>query len=151
MPAPDIKIPPPIIYLAFLAVGMLFGRVLPIPLVATRLSQIFGWLFAAASLLVAAPAFREFYAARTTVWPNRSASALMTKGVFALTRNPLYLSLLLLYCGIGIFFGAWWAIIIAPFLVAVINGYVIAREEKYLKEKFGTVYQDYCRRVQRWI
>ena len=151
MPAPDIKIPPPVIYLTFFIIGVLLVRVIPLPLAVTPLARFFGWLLAFASLVIAASAFWEFYAARTTMWPNRPASALITKGIFTLTRNPLYLSLLFIYCGSGIFFGIWWAIITAPFLVVVINRYVIAREESYLEKKFGAAYQNYCGKVRPWV
>ncbi len=146
-----VKVPPPIVYLAFFVLGITLDRIAPLPYPATSWARLSGWALALVSLLVALFAVREFRTARTTVRPDRPASSLITTGIFALTRNPLYLSVLLLYCGAGIFFGAWWPIILTPLLIATMDGYVIRKEEQYLLGTFGEAYRDYCKRVRRWL
>lgn len=148
---PGIKVPPPIIYLAFFLGGMFLESIAPLPLLASQIANIIGAAFALVSLIFIIPAIQAFRMARTTIMPNRSVSSLITTGIFKITRNPLYLSLLLLYCGVSIFLNAWWPIILTPFLVAVIDRYIIAREEAYLTRRFGEAYQEYRKRVRRWL
>ena len=57
----------------------------------------------------------------------------------------------LTYAGIAIVANAPWALVPLPAATAVIDRSVIAREERYLQQKFGTPYADYKRRVRRWI
>ena len=63
----------------------------------------------------------------------------------------MYLGLLLLYFGLGVFKGNWWTFILAPFLVLIIQIYVIKKEEKYLQNAFGEEYNRYREKVPRWI
>lgn len=71
--------------------------------------------------------------------------------MFKFSRNPLYLSLFLLYFAVSVFLGAWWPIILLPVLFAAMDRYVVAREERYLAERFEASYSDYCKRVRRWL
>jgi protein-S-isoprenylcysteine O-methyltransferase Ste14 len=152
MENPGVKILPPIIYFIFFFAGIILGRIFPLPFFVSFLARlIIGWPIALASLAVVLLAMKEFRSAHTTIRPDRSVSSLITTGIFTRTRNPLYLSLLLLYCGVSIFLGAWWPIILVPLLVATMNSYVIGREERYLAERFGLFYRNYRTRVRRWI
>jgi len=79
------------------------------------------------------------------------ANRLVTDGLFAHCRNPLYVGNLLLLL-------ALLAIVNNPWAYAVGGGFfvfayiaIVAAEEKYLRGKFGADYEDYCRRVNRWI
>jgi len=81
---------------------------------------------------------------------NKPATAIITGGPFRFTRNPLYLSLLMLYAGIAILVNSLWLL---PFLIgmlALFNG-IAKREEEYLEEAFGEDYIDYRKRVRRWL
>jgi protein-S-isoprenylcysteine O-methyltransferase Ste14 len=80
------------------------------------------------------------------VWAN----ALVDTGMFAHSRNPLYLANLLLFLGLAIVHNGWamYLIVVPFFLVAYVC--IIAAEEQYLYERFGQTYADYCRRVPRW-
>src|SRR5437660_1658286 len=84
--------------------------------------------------------------------PDTSAptQTVVTDGPYRLTRNPAYLGMALTYAGIAIVADAPWALLPLPFVIAVIDRGVIAREERYLERKFGTPYTDYKRRVRRW-
>jgi protein-S-isoprenylcysteine O-methyltransferase Ste14 len=81
------------------------------------------------------------------VWAN----ALVDTGMFAHSRNPLYLANLLLFLGLAIVHNGWaMYLIVVPFFVFAYVC-VIAAEEHYLHGRFGPVYADYCRRVPRWL
>ncbi len=81
------------------------------------------------------------------------APSLVTSGIFAHTRNPLYLGNFLLSLGICIYAWAWmpWMIIVYVMAYALQYGFIIALEEDTLREKFGEVYEDYFNNVPRFI
>lgn len=81
------------------------------------------------------------------VWAN----ALVETGMFAHSRNPLYLANLLLFLGLAIVHNGWaMYLIVVPFFVFAYVC-IIAAEEHYLHGRFEHVYAEYCRRVPRWL
>ncbi|MGD1016508.1 MAG: methyltransferase [Roseiarcus sp.] len=147
-----VRIPGPIIYIVFFLLGLVFEGAVPIPaLLPNVVAWLIGWMICVASLFFVVPAMRSFRAVRTSMIPFRPASSLVTHGVYGRTRNPMYLSLLLLYAGLSVFFNLWWPIVLAPALVVVMDRMVIAREEAYLLRRFGEEYRRYRERVRRWL
>jgi protein-S-isoprenylcysteine O-methyltransferase Ste14 len=81
------------------------------------------------------------------VWAN----ALVDTGMFAHSRNPLYVANLLLFLGLAIVHNGWaMYLIVLPFFMAAYYC-IVAAEEAYLRGRFGEAYEDYCRRVPRWL
>ncbi|MHA2713533.1 methyltransferase family protein [Vibrio owensii] len=95
----------------------------------------------------------EFRKAKTTVNPVKpeTASMVVDTGVFAYTRNPMYVALLLVIIAIGL----WWqhlsVILCGALFVAYMNRYQIKPEERALERLFGEDYLDYKNQVRRWI
>jgi protein-S-isoprenylcysteine O-methyltransferase Ste14 len=81
----------------------------------------------------------------------KAAASLQTKGVYQVSRNPMYLGLALLYLGFTCYFGNWWNVILFPLLLLIVQEFVIKREERYLKRRFGQQYDDYQQIVRRWL
>jgi protein-S-isoprenylcysteine O-methyltransferase Ste14 len=76
---------------------------------------------------------------------------LVTVGPYQLTRNPMYLGLVILTLGIAVWVGAW-PMLIAPFAVfATANWVHIPFEEAKMRRQFGATYNDYVERVRRWV
>jgi protein-S-isoprenylcysteine O-methyltransferase Ste14 len=149
---PGVKIPPPLIYAGFLLIALALQYVVPIPaFLPTTMAWFVGWIICVASLFFVAPAMRSFRSAHTSMIPFRRASSLVTHGIYGITRNPMYLSLLLLYAGISIFLNFWWPIVLAPALIVAMDRMVIVKEEAYLMRRFGEEYRRYRERVRRWI
>lgn len=147
-----VKIIAPLIYFGFFVFGAILQYIFPIPVLLPKIiAWLIGWVIALVSLIVVILGLRVFRAANNPVMPYKPVSSLMIQGVFKLTRNPLYLSLLLLYIGISIFINFWWPIVFVPVLIVMINQLVIAKEEAYLTRRFGKEYQQYCEHVRRWI
>ena len=94
---------------------------------------------------------RRFVAAGTNIPPNLPTTALVVDGIYRRTRNPLYLGSTLVYLGLSVAAGSWWAIVLVAPLLWVMNVGVIAREERYLERKFGDAYRSYKARVRRWV
>ena len=112
-----------------------------------------GWEIAAVSAIAPATAIVQFLRARTTVNPHRPdrASRLVTSGVYAWTRNPMYLGLWLLLLGWAVRLGT-----LTPFLGPLLFGPLIQQvqirpEERALRTLFGKDYEQYCQRVHRWF
>ena len=90
--------------------------------------------------------------AETTIFPaGRPTTAIVERGPYRVTRNPMYLSMAIAYCGVSMALKNFWAIVFLPAIVAVVDVFVIRREERYLAAKFRQTYRDYCSRVRRWL
>jgi len=95
-------------------------------------------------------AFRQ---AQTTVNPVKpeSASTVVSNGIFAYTRNPMYLALLLLLLAYAIWLENMLAFVGCPLFVAYMNRFQIYPEERALEGLFGERYLVYKQKVRRWI
>jgi protein-S-isoprenylcysteine O-methyltransferase Ste14 len=78
-------------------------------------------------------------------------SALITTGAYRMSRNPMYTGLAIAYLGGALLIGSWWPVLLWPVVIAAITALVIRPEERYLGERFGPAYADYCARVRRWL
>jgi len=82
---------------------------------------------------------------------NRPTDAIVTGGPFRFSRNPIYLSMILLQIGIGVWTNSSWFFVLAAMSIGLLTWGVIRREERYLEQKFGDQYLSYKSRVRRWI
>jgi protein-S-isoprenylcysteine O-methyltransferase Ste14 len=98
-------------------------------------------------------AFFQFWRAHTTINPHRpeSATTLVTAGVYALSRNPMYLGLSVLLFGWAIDLGTLTPLVLAPLFIPLIRHVQIRPEERALQAQFGRDYARYCERVNRWF
>ena len=71
-------------------------------------------------------------------------------GPYRFSRNPIYLGMVLLQIGVGIWSNSLWFIGLAVLSALLLNWGVISREERYLARKFGQQYLTYKGRVRRW-
>ncbi|MHA1945583.1 MAG: methyltransferase family protein [Candidatus Hodarchaeales archaeon] len=83
--------------------------------------------------------------------PFHTPSALVLNGPFQFSRNPVYLSVIIIALGFAIFFGSLILFIFPPIFFIVFNRFLIRWEEKTLEEAFGEEYLNYKRHVRRWI
>jgi protein-S-isoprenylcysteine O-methyltransferase Ste14 len=144
---------PPFIFLGFLVVATVLELVVPLrPMTAYPIVRyLIGALLAAGGFVMIGMGSRRLVAAGTNIPPNLPTTALVVDGIYARTRNPLYLGATLVYLGLSIAAGSLWAMLLALPLFWVINEGVIAREERYLNRKFGEAYRTYKQRVRRWV
>lgn len=148
---PGVYIPPPLIYACSFFVSIVLQKLMPINSGWLSGKQIVGWIFIAGYLLLFLPAMIGFIRSKNTLVTIRPASSLETSGIYSFSRNPMYLSLLFLYCGIAFFKGNSWTFLLIPFLILAVQYYVISKEEKYLLRTFGNEYVHYRKKVRRWI
>ena len=88
---------------------------------------------------------------RTGLLPGQSTTTVIEDGPFRLSRNPLYVGLLALYVGLALLAPTFWGLVLLPVAVLLVLWGAIEPEERYLHERFGTRYDDYRRRVRRWL
>jgi len=142
--------PPPLIFLAFLALGWVLARKLLPPYDVPHGVAIGAVLFVAA-LAFAFWARSTMVRARTNINPFKPTTAIVSTGPFGWTRNPLYLSMTVAYIGLALLLHAAAAILLLPVVLIIVTFGVIRREETYLERKFGTEYREYRGRVRRWL
>ncbi len=83
--------------------------------------------------------------------PSQPTTTIVDSGPYRLTRNPIYLGMMLGLIGVAIALNSLWLLLtLVPFALVIRYG-VVAREEAYLERKFGDVYRRYRARIRRWL
>jgi len=146
-----IPVPPPILHLASLLLGLALHGVYPLPCLPRRASRLLGWPLLVGGVLLAgwsAPTMRR---SGTSFRLDQPATRLVTSGPFRYSRNPGYLSFAFIHAGVACLAKALPALLILPPVLAVVRRRAIQREEWYLERAFGDEYRRYKARVWRWI
>jgi protein-S-isoprenylcysteine O-methyltransferase Ste14 len=142
---------PPVIPVAALILSWLTGLLWPIAIDWPSWTRPVGWGLFLAPIPLAVWGAQTFRQHHTVVDPRGDVTHLVMDGPFRFTRNPMYLSLMILYIGGTLAFHLPWGVMwLVPVFLALRYG-VIAREEQYMKGKFGDEYVEYTRRVRRWL
>ncbi len=148
---PGVHFPPPLIFGAAIALGvMLDGSWIQWRHV-THPSQFAGVAVGAVGLLLMLVSLSLFRRFRTRPEPWQPSTTLIHSGIYRFSRNPMYLGMAVLSAGIALFFESIAALVLLAAAILVIDRYVIAREEDYLSQRFGTEYDHYRAKVRRWI
>ncbi|MEX2649889.1 MAG: isoprenylcysteine carboxylmethyltransferase family protein [Alphaproteobacteria bacterium] len=149
--SPGVIAPPPLIVLGALAVTLGLDGLWPAPLLDSTIQVVAGGGVLAAGLALVATCVRLFVRAGTNVPTYRPTTVLVTEGPYRISRNPIYVGLLLGTLGIAVLVDSAWMIGGVVPLFAVLDIGVIAREESYLERKFGADYRAYKAKVRRWL
>jgi protein-S-isoprenylcysteine O-methyltransferase Ste14 len=148
---PARRILPPV-YLAIAVVAILACHlVLPLARFIAFPVTLIGLLPIAAGVALNLSADAAFKARGTTVKPFERSSSLVTKGVFGLSRNPMYLGMALLLLGLALLLGTLTPFVIVLAFAVLLDLRFIRAEERMLAETFGDDWQAYRRRVRRWL
>jgi protein-S-isoprenylcysteine O-methyltransferase Ste14 len=148
---PDVIAPPPLLYLAPLAAGLLLDRLLPLPRLPRRLTRPVGGVTLAGGIALMGWFLNTMNRAKTPVDVRRAPTQLVVTGPFQYSRNPAYVALAVTYLGISLLTRARWSLLLLPGVLATIDRGVIEREESYLRRRFGDDYDSYRNHVRRWI
>ena len=84
-------------------------------------------------------------------YPWEPTFNIIDHGPFRLTRNPMYLQMVLVCLGVGIAFTNWWLLLLTPGCGWLLPRLAIIPEQAYLEKKFGDTYLAYKERVRRWL
>jgi protein-S-isoprenylcysteine O-methyltransferase Ste14 len=142
---------PPFFFIIPLLVGAIVEYFVPTSLLATVPSIIIGLLFSWASLPFIILSLKSFYKVKTTFDARKTTTTLVTTGIYNISRNPAYLSLVLFYIGLSFLINSVWILILVMAAIYSVQKFCIEREEKYLESKFGSQYLNYKKKVRRWL
>lgn len=150
---PGVDFPPPLVYVLGFGLGAFLERVLPsvghFP--EAMWFSVTGLIVFAVGIVLAATGMITFRLHKTTIYPNQPARNLVTTGIYAHTRNPMYVGLAIAYLGGVLATGLVWPLCLLPAVMGTIQSAVIAREERHLHARFPEEYAEYASRVRRWV
>ena len=145
--SPRVLVPPPLIFAGMVAAGLAIDMHLD----GFGLLQVFAILLLMAALVPIGAALNLFRRRRTRPEPWQPASALVVTGIYRFTRNPMYLGMAMLALAIATFFQSFGAVFLSFLAAAMIDRFVIRREEAYLERRFCGEYLTYKQQVRRWL
>jgi protein-S-isoprenylcysteine O-methyltransferase Ste14 len=149
----ELKVPPPALALATAVLMWLVSRSSPGLVFVFPAGNLLAVGLAAIGLIVAISGVVTFRRARTTLNPTKpeASSSLVSWGIYKITRNPMYLGLLLVLTAWAIFLSNWFAVLFLPVFVVYMNRFQIVPEEQALTLLFAREFVAYQSRVRRWL
>lgn len=144
---PRVLVPPPLIFGGPLVAGL----TIDMHLHEFGIPQGLGILFFAGALVLVGAGLNLFRRERTRPEPWQPASALVVSGIYRFTRNPMYLGMALAALAVATFCQSFSGVALTLVAAAIIDRFVIRREEAYLQRRFGNEHQSYKQQVRRWL
>ena len=151
---PDVIVFPPVIPLATLVIAGVLQWLAPLGWIAglgTPIRIGIGAIIALSGLVTTSAGRRALIRNGTNVNPSQPTTRLVTDGVFAHTRNPLYVGVSVALCGLALIFDLDWILLLIVPSCVLLHFTVVRREERYLEQKFGDAYRHYKARVPRYF
>ena len=149
-----LKIPVPWVFVITYLIGVVLQVIFPFKfqsVEAINFILVAGFALFATGAFFAAWSLIIFHRARTTTTPGEQSAKLVTEGPYRLTRNPMYISLILAYLGEVGFLNQIWPLLVLPLMLLYVNWIVIPIEENLLRNDFKSEYENYCKFVRRWF
>lgn len=148
-----LKLPPFLVFLIFAGFMYLLSFFLPVGYFDFFGRLLMVKIFIALGILISLIALLQFYLKKTSIDPSKPSktAVLVTNGIYNYTRNPMYLSMLLLLLAWGMCLGNAFNVLFAAGFVAYMNRFQIIPEETALRIKFGQIYDQYLVKVRRWF
>ena len=141
---------PPIVFLAAIVAGIALNLAWPLPLKLSILWWL-GPLLTGCAALLFLLSYREFRAAGTSVRGSERTTAIVRTGPYRFSRNPIYVSFVMLVLGLSVWLNSLWLLITLVPAVGLIRIVVIPREERFLEHNFSEQYANYKDSVHRWL
>ena len=151
--APPVLIHPPLLFVVIIALVGLLEWLMPIAWM-TALPRLplalVGGLAVIGGLMLGIAAALQMHRAGTNIPTFQPALGIVTDGVFAHSRNPIYLGLVTAMTGLALLWPSFWLLIGTGLTAFILHHGVIKREEAYLEQYFGAPYAAYCATTRRW-
>jgi protein-S-isoprenylcysteine O-methyltransferase Ste14 len=153
--AAAVRVFPPAVPLLTILTGVAFNRLLPIDAgwaFATPERYWIGGLIVAGSIL--GLGLWSVVLVRGTGQsenPWKPTTVIVERGPFRISRNPMYLQMVLACIGFAVVLMNFWILALTPLCAWILHRFAILPEEAYLERKFGDSYRTYQRRVRRWL
>jgi len=145
------RILPPVWLLIALVLIAALHRYLPVASLVPAPWHYAGIVVAASGFALGAWSTVQFRRAHTTIVPFQESTSLIVRGPYRFTRNPIYLSMVLLLLGAAVFAGSLSPFAVVPAFLVIIQTLFISAEERMLAQKFGDSYRAYFAKVRRWL
>ena len=142
---------PPFLLLGAIAAGFALRALQPAAFLPPPWPSVAGPAVVGAALTLFAWAIVTMRRGNASIPTHTPTDALVCSGPFTLSRNPIYLSMVALMLGLALWADSLWFLGLAVLMVFLLSWGVIAREERYLEQKFGGSYSRYKSRVRRWL
>lgn len=152
----ELKCPPPIVMMICVIISLIASQK-NLEFIQLQISifdnLVWPLIFLIAGIAVALAGVKEFKQYHTTLNPlhPEKTSSLVTSGVYQLTRNPMYLGLLIVLLGWGDLLDSFLAYSGALIFFLYISIFQIKPEEEMMKAKFDQEFSQYCSQVRRWL
>ena len=148
---PLLGIKPPLVLIALITIGIAIHFIAPAQLLPDGGIQFVGIPVVLVGLAFALSANLSFHRVGTDDRFASPTSTIVQAGAFSLSRNPMYLGMVLITLGVVISIDSAWSLLVLPVLIIYLQIGVIQREEEYLERWFGQQYRDYRSKVRRWL
>ena len=145
------KIMPPTWMLIATIAMLVLHFLLPLARIVPTLWNLTGIIFLVSGITLNLIADRAFQQVGTTVKPYQESSNLVTSGVFQISRNPMYLGMVLTLIGIAVLLRTLSPLLVVIPFAILIDQIYIRVEERMLAEKFGAKWQTYKTKTRRWL
>jgi protein-S-isoprenylcysteine O-methyltransferase Ste14 len=147
----QVLVRPPLAWGLAVIAGLALGWLVPLRFLPAGLLAGLGVIVFVLALALGVWAIVTITRAGSNVPTNLPTTAIVERGPYRFTRNPIYLGMFLGLIGLAIAFdNLWLLIMLVPFALVIRYG-VVGREEAYLERKFGDAYGGYRSRVRRWL
>ena len=149
----ELKIPPPAVAALIAALMWGIAHLGPTLAIDPQIRLVVALTLVAIGITCDLLGLIAFRRSKTTINPMKpgKSSALVTSGIYTLTRNPMYLGMVALLTAWAVYLGAAWSFVGPVLFILYINRFQIGPEEKIMQSKFGKEFADYVARVRRWI
>jgi protein-S-isoprenylcysteine O-methyltransferase Ste14 len=148
----NVHIPPPLVYIGLIVLGALLQyTVAPIPFPGDAWVRIAGVIIVVAGLALIFSALATFRRTGQDPKPWTPSPELIVRGPYRWTRNPMYVGLTCILVGLGLALNNLWLSLLAAVALLIVHFIAVLPEEKYLNRKFGSSYEDYRRKVRRYL
>lgn len=140
------------IFLLSLTSAYLVNRIFTVAWFPNLLRDLY-WVIAVLGVLIALAGIVQFKIAKTTINPSKpdKTNQLVVHGIYRITRNPMYLGMVLVLLAAIIKLGSVLGLITLPLFMVYITYFQIKPEERIIESLFGKQYVNYKSKVRRWL
>lgn len=145
------RIIPPILLLISSFLMILLHFIVPFQIVVHYPFNYWGIILMILGLTIAKKVSVTFSKIDTEIHTFKKPRQIVTNGLFQYSRNPIYLGFVIALIGLNIVLGSFTPLIVVLIFIFLTNHWYISCEEKNMKEEFGQEYENYKKKVRRWI
>ena len=149
--SPGIVTHPPVFYIVATLIGLGLDFIMPLSFGFGGITETVSLIIFILGTIVTVLGFKMFTTDKQSPSVHAPTTKVYQSSIYAYSRNPIYLGVLLWMISGALFFDKVWIMIMAVPLILFMNKMVIEKEETYLEEKFGADYVAYKNNVRRWI